>query len=103
MAIMGNGPLSGITGRLGDFVFFRRNGKTFIKEYKKRKAETPGALEVQEKFKRMMQFLNPARSIIGLIYKGNHSNIKNFSEVFAETQRKRFTAVMTTLPLIILK
>ncbi len=35
-----------------------------------------------------MQFLNPARSIIGLIYKGNHSKIKNFSEVFAENRKK---------------
>jgi Family of unknown function (DUF6266) len=89
MAIMGNGPLSGISGRVGHLVFFQRNGKTFVKEYKKRaKAETPGALEAQEKFKRMMQFLNPARSIIGLIYKGHHSKIKNFSEVFAENRKR---------------
>ncbi len=36
MAIMGNGPLSGISGPSRRFCLFSRNGKTFVKEYKKR-------------------------------------------------------------------
>ena len=85
MALVNNPFLKGASGRIGNLVFFSRNGKTFVKLFQKnRKSDSPAVKTHQEKFKMMMQFLHPLRPFIRGLHVGTAPARAHFNQIFSE-------------------
>ncbi len=68
MAISTNPLMQGMSGRVGNLIFRNLNGKTYMCLYNpKRKKSSPVMKMHQEKFKMVMQHLNPIRSFINQV------------------------------------
>ena len=96
MAKINSSILNGLSGKIGDLVFFIRNGKTFVKLLqKKRKIDSQKQQTHQEKFRMLLQFLNPLRPFIHQVNKEPVPGTTSFNRIFSQNLR---TAIFGDYP-----
>ena len=88
MARVINPLLNGMSGKMGNLVFRTVNGKTFVHPYQKTDKTPSEAMSKQrEKFRMMMKFLNPLRSLIKEVNNNPTDPRRRFDEIFSENLR----------------
>ena len=88
MARVINPLLNGMSGKMGNLLFRTVNGKTFVQPYKKiDKTPSKAMSKHREKFRIMMKFLNPLRSLIKEVNINPADPRRRFDEIFSENLR----------------
>jgi hypothetical protein len=79
MARMNNGILGGISGSLGNLIFYKLNGKTVVRQKPGPRKYVPSEPQVfqQKSFAAGQKFLTPLRTILNQIHKHKRSNSVN--------------------------
>ena len=94
MARMTSFLLGDISGRIGDKVYYRRNGKTFVRSLtqKKQAQQTPAQQLQRERFTRMLRFCQKFKySVIPLIWNDLAKRSSGFN-LFMKTNAPAFDA-----------
>ena len=87
MAINTNPVFEGFSGRVGDLVFRRRNGKTVVYAYNPRPIKSsPAMVKQQKKFKLVMRLLNPIRPFINQVNPERKREF-TYNRIFSENIR----------------
>jgi hypothetical protein len=84
MAILTNGILGTLRGRIGPLVFSNRNGITIVSRRPNRRRKSHPALLAQHaKFRLCMQFLNPLRKLLNHSYVQPANRKPGFNKAFS--------------------
>lgn len=77
-----NGINGSVSGKVGDLVYYERNGKSFVRttpQYKKHKEPTLNQVQARKRFNLMHQYLSRILPVIRLGFKDNERNIPAYN------------------------